>query len=582
MKDWLERNIRGSLGAEGIFQGGRHDLPSGPEKGEDQDKIPPIWEDPVYGRSKGLDTIDLADLSTSLMESETMEHFIDVLSNELKNMIDFDVGTIRWKPMDLNYDESSLEFQEDDLPEYRDFSARSNIVIGDDPVCADMDIDPAMGTRFLDCFQGSYRAKTPIGDPVLIHLRSMIYVPLLYRSELIGTLQLFSAKERVSGEYQRKLMDPIWRMISASLGKVLRLEAMKRERDRSRDLLDSTDDILVVWRNRDSVWEIDCNRKAEELIDLKDISPDMLDGPFFVPPGKEWERAVLAWDSTFDSGEPHQMDLHIKDRNGIDRSFLCKFRPFMEGENISGVRMTGVEMETLDDGIRQLESTNRTYRLLLSVLSHDLKNPLSAIMGYNELMEYSDDDRRKEYSKKIYSLIKRMTDTITMTNTFSQLQEGRISKEFEEIDIKEMVNNCLELLYPKTEDHEIRVSFADSDHRIKGHRILEQVVLNLLDNAMKYSEKGSDIEISLSAGVEGLTLAVSDKGIGIKDIHKTTIFERFNRSVGGTGIRGAGLGLAISKGITELHQGRIWVEDNPGGGSVFNVFLPWDQEPSSG
>ena len=287
MRDWLERNIRGSLKAEGVFQEERQVMPSTPEKGDQESISAVYWGRSSFGALEYLDTFNFTDLATSLMESETVDQFIDVLAHELKSLIDFDLGTLRWKPMDLNYDDSSLEFQEDDLPEHRDFSARSNIRIGDDPVCVELENPDAAYPLFLDCFQGTYRAKTPIGDPVVINLRSMIYVPLRYRSEMIGTLHLFSARERVSEEYHKNLMDPIWRLISASLGKVLRLEAMTRERDRSRDLLDSTDDILVVWRNRDSIWEIDCNRKAEELIDLENVSPDMLDGPFFVPPGKE-------------------------------------------------------------------------------------------------------------------------------------------------------------------------------------------------------------------------------------------------------------------------------------------------------
>ncbi len=575
MRDWLERNIRGSLGAERIFQGGRHELPSTPEKGDEQPLIPMNWGGSVLEREYSIDQKKQAVLSTSLLSSETVDQFIEVLSKELKVIVDFDVGSMKWKALDLTDDDIPIEFLEDDLPEQRDFSTRSNIRISDDPVCIDQGRSFEEGPVFMDCFQGSYRALTPIGDPVVINLRSMISVPLKYDSELIGTLHLFSSRERSTEDDLKKTMDPLWELISTSLGKVLKLEAMKRERDRARDLLECTDDILILWKNNDSVWEIDCNRVAEDVIDMENISPDLMDGPFFVPPGKEWDRAVLAWNSTYDSGQPHQMDLHLRDRSGMDRSFLCKFRPIRSNGNITGVKMTGVEMDSLDDGMRQLETTNRTYRLLLSVLSHDLKNPLSAIRGYNELMEYSDDEKRKEYSKKMLSLIDRMKDTISMSSTFSQLQEGRVSGDFDDIDVEKMVNSCVEMLYPKAKEHEIRFSFQGERHTVKGHRLLEEVVINLLDNAMKFSEAGSEITVGLDADIEGIRFSVSDRGIGIPDKFKDTIFNRFSRAYEDTGIRGTGLGLAISKGITELHDGRIWVEDNPGGGSIFKVFLPW-------
>jgi len=533
------------------------------------------WGGSILEREYSIDQNKLAVLSTSLLSSETVDQFIEVLSKELKVIVDFDVGSMKWKALDLTDDDIPIEFLEDDLPEQRDFSTRSNIRISDDPVCIDQGRSFEEGPVFMDCFQGSYRALTPIGDPVVINLRSMISVPLKYDSELIGTLHLFSSRERSTENDLKKIMEPIWELVSTSLGKVLKLEAMKRERDRAQDLLDCSDDILILWKNNDSVWEIDCNRVAEDVIDMENISPDLMDGPFFVPPGTEWDRAVLAWNSTYDSGQPHQMDLHLRDRSGMDRSFLCKFRPIRSDGNITGVKMTGVEMDSLDDGMRQLETTNRTYRLLLSVLSHDLKNPLSAIRGYNELMEYSDDDKRKEYSKKMLSLIDRMKDTISMSSTFSQLQEGRVSGDFDDIDVEKMVNSCVEMLYPKAKEHEIRFSFQGERHTVKGHRLLEEVVINLLDNAMKFSETGSEITVGLDADIEGIRLSVSDRGIGIPDKFKDTIFNRFSRAYEDTGIRGTGLGLAISKGITELHDGRIWVEDNPGGGSIFKVFLPW-------
>jgi signal transduction histidine kinase len=514
-----------------------------------------------------------------LMGCDEVSDICSLVTDTMRKVMDFDIGRFSWRPLDMDVDESISDFMEDDLPESFNFSARDNIVVNNDPLCFEGRIPESEGPVQLDCYSGSFRAKTPHGDPIVINLRSALSVPLKYKNEKIGQIMLFSSSEKDRENYSEDLLGPVWKVLGSSLGKVLEMESLRRERDRSRDLLDGTDDIIVVWRNRDSVWEIDCNRKAEEMMNMKEIMPDMMDGPFFVAPGKEYERAMNTWSSTFESGHSGQIDLQIPDRKGRARPFLCKFRAIRENDDkgpIIGVRMTGVEMDTLDSGVRQLESTNRTYRLLLSVISHDLKNPLAAVRGYSELMEYADEDKKVEYLSKITSLTKRMSDTISLAKTFAQLQEGKITSEFESIDLKMMVDNCLEMLYPKTETFDIIFEPGEGVFDIRGHRLLEQVALNLLDNAMKYSNQGTEIRVSLEADLSGIILSVSDRGKGVPDQFKTSIFERFSRVEDNSGIIGAGLGLAISKGICELHRGKIWVEDNPGGGSVFRVFLPWE------
>jgi signal transduction histidine kinase len=580
MKDWLEDNIRGSLGYKGTLSNldSAQMSAAGGKARFGSIVIPSLMEITKVQRDRPAAQI-FSEIGIDLLGCEDIESICGHLADSIRKYVDFDVGRLSWRPLDIENEESGSEFKYEDLPEFLDFSAKENILIGEDPLCLDWPMPDGDGPQYLECQSGTIRAKTLNGDPLVLSLRSALTIPLDYKGERIGQLALFSSSGNGGSGQLDDMMDPYWNALGYSLGRILEMESLRRERDRSRDLLDGTEDMIVVWRNLDSIWEIDCNRKAEEMFDITDIIPDMMDGPFFVPPGKEWERAVNAWNSTFESGRPTQIDLQLMDRTGSVRSFLCKFRAIHEDRgqgSIIGVRMTGVEMETLDSGIRQLESTNRTYRLLLSVLSHDLKNPLSAVRGYAELMEYSDNESIKEYLKRITSLTKRMADTISLTNTYAQLQEGRITSEFESIDLMNVVDNCLEILNPKTKNYQVRFDPGDGVFEIRGHKLLEQVVLNLLDNAMKYSDMGTEIKISLDADLSGITLSVSDRGLGVPDSHKTSIFDRFSRIDENSGIMGAGLGLAISKGICDMHGGRIWVEDNTEGGSVFRVFLPWE------
>ncbi len=581
MKEWKEESIRGSLGFQGALSGQNSgQIPAAGITGNLGSVIFPGLFD--IGHTLGGEAVSsiYSDAGIALLGCDDIDSIRDVLRRTMKGVTDFDVGRLSWRPLDVDLEDTGSEFISEDLPESFDFSMKDRIVVTDDPLCLEGPIIECDDPLYQEGYTGTFRGKTPNGDPIVLNLRSSLSVPLEYRGERIGQLALFSSSERRDINQTIGSLEPLWKVLGHSLGRVLEIESLRRERDRSRDLLDGTDDIIVVWRNKDSVWDINCNRKAEEIIDMQGVIPDMLDGPFFIPPGREWERAMNVWSSTFISGDPGQIDLQITDRNGCGRSFICTFRAIREEDPegpIVGVRMTGVEMETLESGVHQLEATNRTYRLLLSVLSHDLKNPLSAVKGYSELMDYVDEEKVKDYIRKINSLTRRMNDTINLANTFAQLQEGNIKPDFGSIDVKSMVDNCLEMLYPKTESFTIMYEAGKGDFEIKGHKFLEQVVLNLLENAIKYSGQGTEIRISLNADLKGIVLSVSDRGKGVPDIHKESIFERFTRIEDGSAIMGEGLGLAISKGICELHNGRIWVEDNPGGGSIFRVFLPWDQ-----
>lgn len=510
------------------------------------------------------------------MDCNSIDDLKKVLVTDLRNLIKYDMGSLRWVSLDPDEDSNTSELMEEEMDNSIDFSTSKAIRIGDRPVCNDENLDSLEETRYMDCFDSNYRARSEMGDPVLLSFRSAIFIPLRYRDDIIGALSLFSTNKRRSDPEIERIFLPVWSMIGKTLGRILETQSLKDDVKRSRDLLDGTDDLIILWRNTGSMWEIDCNGKAEDLMDIEGTSPDLMEGPFFVPPGREWERAFVAWTAAFQSGDSKEVGLDLRNKRNETVSYLCRFSPLVENGNLTGVRMTGVEMEMLDSGAKKLESSNRTYRLLLSVLSHDLRNPLTAIRGYNELMVDASPEKREHYVYKVTTLTRRMNDMIHLANAFTKLQEGEIESTFEIIDMREMIDRCLELLYPRTQDHRIVFTPGDSNFKIKGHKLVEQVVLNLIENAMKYSEKGSDIVIDLKTDLSGVEMSISDEGAGVPDRYKESIFQRFSRIKKTSGILGSGLGLAISKEIVIIHGGSIWVEDNEKGGATFNVFLPWE------
>ena len=136
-------------------------------------------------------------------------------------------------------------------------------------------------------------------------------------------------------------------------------------------------------------------------------------------------------------------------------------------------------------------------------------------------------------------------------------------------------------MQPLGDRHPIRIEtperldlFADRDR-------IEQVIANLVSNAIRYSPEGGPIEVTAKPNGTDLHLQVRDRGLGVPKEHQQTIFDRFGRAHGSS-FGGLGLGLAIAKGVVEAHRGRIWVESSgkPGEGSVFHVQLPLRPPPS--
>lgn len=221
-------------------------------------------------------------------------------------------------------------------------------------------------------------------------------------------------------------------------------------------------------------------------------------------------------------------------------------------------------------------------------VSHELRTPLTAIKGYTETLE-EDAYESPEDQKHFIKIIKRHTDRLI--NLVSDLLvlsevEGRdsLSREsskgdFEEISINEVLKSSVEALKAKAADKCLDVSIdAQEDNlKINANRfLLEQMFINLIDNAVKYTPDGGKVGISLGRKNSSVSIEISDTGIGIPKEHLPRIFERFyrvdktrSRNLGGTG-----LGLSIVKHIVITHGGKIDVQSEQGKGSTFSITLP--------
>jgi signal transduction histidine kinase len=479
--------------------------------------------------------------------------------------------------MDLQNDEWVSDLEEE-YPESLDFISMGSMFADSERIELEGSIDRTTEEIWCGGMNGICRARTINGDPVMIRLNSGLVVPLVKGERTIGTLSLFTTREGELSTYGNdSSMMSIWKSIGNVLGRIIERDNLRSELMRTRELLDSTEDLLVLWKSSGAFWEIECNSKAERFIIRKDLSPEMMEGPFFAPPGREWERGMFAWKKAFEEGQTYQLDLELETLEGISVPFLCTFSPYMVEEEVSGVKMTGIETDVIDKAVTSMGSSNKGHRLLLSLISHDLKNPLSAISGYAELLNMTSNEKKELYISKITSLTSRMARTLEQAQFLSRVQDGKIENEFHKVDISGILRSSIKDLHPHTSRYDIHFDPGNEAFEISGHDFLQQAFTNILENAMKYSDDGSRIDIDISADLNGLKVGISDQGRGVPDEYKENIF---NYYVSGHSLHdgnGPGVGLAISRSIIDLHGGSIWVEDNHPRGSVFNISLPWSQ-----
>lgn len=229
--------------------------------------------------------------------------------------------------------------------------------------------------------------------------------------------------------------------------------------------------------------------------------------------------------------------------------------------------------------------TERMRNAILSSVSHDLRTPLATITGAaSSLLDKEgpiDPAARLELARSIHREAGRLDRLLKNLLDMMRIEAGavQLSKEWHPVD--EVVGAALARLEGRLDDHVILTSFpGDLPLVLVDGVLLEQVLINLVENALKYAPAGSAIDLSASAGDQEVIVEVADRGPGLSPGEERRIFEKFYRAQPARE-RGVGLGLTICRGIIEAHGGRIWAENRPGGGAVFRFAIPLpDRQPS--
>ena len=234
--------------------------------------------------------------------------------------------------------------------------------------------------------------------------------------------------------------------------------------------------------------------------------------------------------------------------------------------------------------ITQLRQLNSMRRDFISNLSHELRTPVSVIRANSEtLLDGALENKKdaKSFAKAILHNSERLSSMVSDLIDLSRIEYGDLKLNIQKIDLDHFINEFISSMKSLTKKKDIEIIYEPSkNNRVKADlQALERIMNNLIDNAFKYSEKGSSITISTEQSANQLKVMIADTGSGVSDEDKVYIFDRFYRtaSARASDNKGSGLGLAIVKNLANSLDGEVGIESRKPNGSIFWFTLPLEK-----
>jgi len=265
---------------------------------------------------------------------------------------------------------------------------------------------------------------------------------------------------------------------------------------------------------------------------------------------------------------------NLKFKNSFD--VLIKYDVFRIIKISMGERILilGFKISDLKEREATLRKERRFYERKVEemmafsdMLIHDMKNYIFMLDGYLTLLQ--EEGYRKLYISEMEKIIENMRLLVGRSSLLLRDTEEYVNKE--KINLKKLLDEAVEKVKRHAEEKSIRISTNYKNIYITTDPVILEAFINVLDNAIKYSPENSKVEIEVVPERTTIIIKVKDEGPGIPDDYKEEIFRRFRRR---STQHGMGLGLAVTKHLVEMNNGRIWIEDNKPKGAIFNIELP--------
>jgi two-component system NtrC family sensor kinase len=386
---------------------------------------------------------------------------------------------------------------------------------------------------------------------------SIIYVPLIFHDQIIGVLGVDNREsQRGFNEQNLTLLSTMADYAAIAIENAKLFSQTEVERSKLETILTQVQDgVLVVDENDGLVLVNHIVRKAFGL------GEQVLAGKKYTEVFSHRDLIMLI---RGDAPHRDRTEIRIADEN------------FYQARS---TQIQGVGRVISLHDISYLKELDQAKTEFVTTVSHDLRSPLTAIMGYVELIKRVGEinDKQMEYIQRVQTGVHNITKMINEILELGKI-EARLDKNFEMVLLPPIIEDVVAAQQPILADRNqsLSVNLSKTLPAVFGDVIqLRQLVENLIGNAIKYTGRGGKIAVSGEQEKEQVILRVRDSGYGIPLEDQAKIFDRFYRAQNVTSeTQGTGLGLSITKSIVENHKGRIWVDSKVGEGSTFTVVLP--------
>ncbi len=361
--------------------------------------------------------------------------------------------------------------------------------------------------------------------------------------------------------------------------------ALRESEEKYRELADSLPQIIFETDEQGRLIYV--NRQGAEFMgyerDYVESRPLVLS---FVHPGDRVEASARL-NAILKGSETRGKEIRMIRKDGREVESMIYSSPVKKENEIIGLRGIIVDVterkqmeEDLKEAKERAEEMNNLKSVFLANMSHELRTPMIGILGYSQMIaEDVKDPEIKQMAGTILKSANRLTDTLNLILDLSKVEANKIDLRLHSVNINGLIEESLNHYKLAIEEKGLKVRFKAAKTNVVcavDERLFSQVMGNLINNAVKYTQEGG-LDIDLSVEGKEAVIKVRDTGIGIKESDLGVIFEPFRQVSEGYNRRfeGTGLGLTISKKFVQLMNGSIIVESEVDKGSVFTVRLPY-------